>query len=134
MAAFYHIVHKIQSSSTSTNSEKIDIISALPLGLSTSIFRRLDHSSMYAAMRVSKTWNRVYRSDRELRRSLKRKVIERREQKALLIHNLSVRPTDSWYRTHMPVSQRLGAPNQPTRKRKRTSTEHRIQSAKLLRM
>ena len=134
MAAFYNIIHLIQSSSTTTNSGKFDIISALPTEISTSIFRLLDPASMHAAMAVSKHWNSLYRGDRMLRRSLRKKVRKQREERMLLIHNLSVRPSDSCYRTQLPLSQKLRAPDQPSRKRKRTSTAHRIQSAKLLRM
>ena len=135
MAAFYHIVHSTQSSQMWDDDDgKFDIISALPAEISTSILRMLDPASMYAAMRVSKTWNRLYRGDRPLKRALRRKVIEQREQRMLFICNLSVKPTDSWYRTQLPVSQRLRTADKLAKKRKRTSTKHKIQSAKLLRI
>ena len=134
MAAFYHIIHTIQSSQTWDDDWKFDIISALPTEISTSILRMLDPASMYAAMRVSQTWNRLYRADRMLKRALRRKVREQREQKVLFIHNFSVRPTDSWYRNRLPVCPRRRASDQLSKKRKRTSTKHNTQSAKHLRM
>lgn len=132
MAAFYNLVHKIQFESRTlmTDDRKFDIISALPVEISTSIFRMLDPTSMMAAMQVSKRWHRLYRADRPLKRALKRKVLERRRQHVEFIHNFSVRPTDSYYRRDLPVT----CPYRRTTKRKRASTKHNVQCAKLLRI
>lgn len=134
MAAFYNVVHRIHSH-TLTENQNFDIISALPVEISTSIFRLLDPKSMFAAMRVSRRWYRLYRTDRLLRSALKKKVIERRRRYKELIHNLSVKPTDSWYRRDIPISG-LGhsAPGRVCKKRKRASAGHQVQRAKLLRM
>lgn len=135
MAAFYNTVHLIQSYSPTVRTGRVfDIISALPVEISTSIFRMLDPTSMFSAMRVSKRWYRLYRADHPLRRALKNKVLERRRKNMELIHNLSVKPTDSYYRRDLPVpSLRLRAPDQASKKRKRASTKHQMQRAKLLR-
>lgn len=135
MASFYNTVHLIQSySPIVSNGRKFDITSALPVEISTSIFRMLDPTTMFAAMRVSKKWYRLYRADHPLRRALKNKILERRRRNVEFIHNFSVRPTDSWYRRELPVpGLRLTAPNQVSKKRKRASTKHQVQRAKLLR-
>ena len=134
MAAFYNVVHTI-SSHTLSGFRNFDIISALPVELSTSIFRMLDPPSMFAAMRVSRRWYRLYRADRPLRSALKKKVIERRRRHKELIHNLSVRSTDSWYRREIPIScLRPNTPDRICKKRKRSSTKNQVQHAKLLRI
>lgn len=102
MAAFYNMLTTIQS--TQIGDRRFDIISKLPLEISTTIFGLLHPSSMHSCMRVCKTWYTLYRSDRRLRRALKHKIRQRREQKRLLIHNLSTRPTDSWYREQLPAA------------------------------
>ena len=134
MAAFYNVLHTINSH-TSSGFRNFDIISALPVEISTSIFRMLDPTSMFAAMRVSRRWYRLYRADRPLRHALKKKVIERRRRYKELIHNLSVRPTDSWYRRDIHTAcLKPSAPDQVRKKRKRPSTKHQVQRAKLLRI
>ena len=129
-----HVIRS-QSEVLLTESRNFDIISALPVEISTSIFRMLDPSSMMAAIQVSKRWYHLYRADRPLRRALKKKVLEQRRRNVEFIHNFSVRPTDSWYRSDLPVADpRLTAPNRVSKKRKRASTTHQFQRAKLLRI
>ena len=136
MAAFYHTVHLIKSySPTESVGCWFDIISALPVEISSSIFRMLDPISMFAAMRVSRRWHRLYRADHPLRRALKKKVLEQHRKNMEFIHNLSVRPTDSYYRRNFSVpSLRLGTPDKASKKRKRTCTKHHVQRAKHLRI
>jgi len=137
MAAFYNIVHMIQSQSEASTmtAGNFDIISNLPVEISTSIFRMLDPISMLAAMQVSSRWYRLYRDERPLRRALKKKVKERRQRNVEFIHNFSVRPTDPWYRNDLPIARpRLTASVQATKKRKRASTKHQDKRAKLLRI
>ncbi|KAL6952581.1 hypothetical protein U1Q18_046555 [Sarracenia purpurea var. burkii] len=51
-----------------------DIISALPLEISTMIFRLLDPAAMNAAMLVRKNWYSIYQSDPIIKRFLRRRV------------------------------------------------------------
>ena len=136
MASFYNVAHEIHSQSHNlTASRNFDIISALPVGISASIFRMLDPTAMIAAIRVSWRWYRIYRADRPLRSALKKKVIEQRLRRKELIHNLSVRPTDSWYRRDFNIaSPRLRTPDRVCKKRKPATKRHQVQRAKLLRM
>lgn len=112
---------------------QIDMISALPLEISTSIFRMLDPGSMHSAMRVCKTWYSLYRSDPQLRRTLRRQVRERKEQRLLLIHNLTVKRSDSWFRTELPQACiRLGKVLPPKlKKQKKAKTGHQIRAKPL---
>ena len=137
MATFYNVVHVIRQSTPQTiNTDgKFDIISALPVEISSSIFRMLDPSSMFASMRVSQRWYRLYRADRPLRRALKQKVLERRRRHMEFIHNFTVKPTDSWYRRDIPVIVRgPSATERTAKKRKRALAKHCVQRAKLLRI
>ena len=101
MAAFYNMLTTIQSFQIGDG--RFDMISRLPPEISTAIFGLLDPDSMHSCMQVSKTWYTLYRSDRLLRRNLKRKVRKRREQRRLLIHNLTTSPTDTWYKENLPT-------------------------------
>lgn len=122
MAAFYSTMQTIQSSTI--DERKYDIISMLPVEISTSILGLLDPESMQSAMRVCKTWCRLYRGDPRLRRALRQKVRERRQQRMLLIHNESVRPTDSWYRVTLPVdcARKLRTPAKRPKTKKKSMT------------
>ena len=130
--AFYNVMHVIRSQSEAllTTDRKFDIIAALPVEISTSIFQMLDSSSMMAAMQVSRQWHQLYRADRPLRRALKKKVLEQRRRNVEFIHNFSVQPTDSWYRSDLPLANPT---LKASKKRKRASTKHQFQRAKLLR-
>ncbi|KAL6954644.1 hypothetical protein U1Q18_043497 [Sarracenia purpurea var. burkii] len=68
----------------STDEYKFDIISALPLEISTTIFRMLDPSAMKAALTVRRNWYHIYQSDSALRRIFRRRVRQRiRERQRL---------------------------------------------------
>ena len=87
MTTFQKVLRNLRpwSKSRRTKDTRFDIISALLVEISTSLFRMLDPTSMFAAMRVSRRWNELYRSDHPLRRELRRKVIERRARKMAFI-------------------------------------------------
>lgn len=130
--AFFHNLHR-NIDFTSTESEKFDIISALPVEISSKIFGMLDPNSMFAAMSVCTTWHHLYQGNRLLRRSLKKKARAERERRMLFIHNLDVKPTDSGYRHKLPKA-RLQVSNDLNLKRKRTSIREPVQGFKHLRM
>ena len=132
MAALYNMLTTIQSSQI--GERRFDIISMLPPEISTTIFRMLDPSSMHSSMQVCKTWYNLYRSDRPLRRTLRQKVREQKERRRLLIHNLSVRPTDSWYRNELPSALALNKRGlaKKVKKTRKSLTRHN-NSAKPLR-
>ena len=132
MAALYNMLTTIQSSQI--GERRFDIISMLPPEISTTIFRMLDPGSMHSSMQVCKTWYNLYRSDRPLRRTLRQKVREQKERRRLLIHNLSVRPTDSWYRNELPSALALNKRGlaKKVKKTRKSLTRHN-NSAKPLR-
>ena len=65
----------------SSDEGRFDIISALPLEISSMIFRMLDPSAMQAALTVRKNWYWIYQSDPALpvifRRRVRRRIRER---------------------------------------------------------
>ena len=70
--------------------KNFDIISALPLEISTTILRMLDPSTIQAAMLVSKRWYGIYRSDPMIERICRRRVrqqIRERNRFAKYLHN-----------------------------------------------
>jgi hypothetical protein len=70
MAAFHHEMRTILAAplrfTLSRENIKVDIVGALPLDVSLRIFRLLDSDALFAAMRVSRTWNGIYNSDGNL--------------------------------------------------------------------
>ena len=99
MASFFHLVRTFDYPSFQDDDDgKLDIISVLPVEIATDIFRMLDPASMLAAMQVSKTWYHLYQSDNHLKRTLKSKMKHQRLTRKFAIYNLTVKPSDSWYR------------------------------------
>ncbi|KAL6954645.1 hypothetical protein U1Q18_043498 [Sarracenia purpurea var. burkii] len=68
----------------STDEYKFDIISALPLEISTMIFRMLDPSAKKADLTVRRNWYHINQSDSALRRIFRRRVRQKiRERQRL---------------------------------------------------
>lgn len=57
-----------------TTQSEIDIISALPLELSSAIFRRLDTESLVNSILVSNCWKKIVMTDPLLKRRLRRQM------------------------------------------------------------
>lgn len=58
----------------------LDIISAMPLEISTMIFRLLDDNAILATTRVCTSWYRINKSDPTLRRRVKRRAQNRKRK------------------------------------------------------
>ncbi|XKL62564.1 hypothetical protein PGB90_002407 [Kerria lacca] len=97
MSSFYQLFSG-RRSSVSENEIKFDVISNLPIEISTMIFRMLDPASMLAAMQVRKRWYTLYKCDMKLRRALREKLRRQRVQKKLFIHNFTVSTNSKWYK------------------------------------
>lgn len=76
------------------NDRRFDVISALPAELSIYIFQFLDPASMIAAMQVQRSWYWLYKSSKRLRRTLKRKVRERKAAKQFFMREFRVRSSN----------------------------------------
>lgn len=84
--------------------QRFDLISLLPVEITSTIFQMLDPEEMFSALRVSKNWNMLYRADRPLRRAISQKVIERRRRKLDFLRSFSIQPVDdSWYTRGIPA-------------------------------
>lgn len=59
----------------------IDMISAMPPEISTTIFRMLDSDSMLAAQHVCTSWYKIFKSDTVLTRAMRRRVQKAQERK-----------------------------------------------------
>lgn len=78
---------------------RFDLISALPTELSVYIFQFLDLPAMIATMQVQRSWYWLYKSDKRLRTTFKRRMQERQQARKRLIRKfrakngpLSARP------------------------------------------
>ena len=87
----------------STNECRFDIISALPLEISTMIFRMLDPSGMQAALTVRRNWYHIYQSDPALGRIFRRRVRQKIRERQRLAKYLT-------------NPRRLNAPRRPPQK------------------
>ena len=99
---------------------RFDIISALPLEISSMIFRMLNPSAMKAALTVSKNWYWIYQSDPALPVIFRRRVRRRiREQNRFAKYLTTARPKNAKKRQDKPSGEK---------KRKSSNNESRRMS------
>ncbi|XKL62567.1 hypothetical protein PGB90_002403 [Kerria lacca] len=103
MSSFYQLFSG-RRSSVSENEIKFDVISNLPIEISTMIFRMLDPASMLAAMQVRKRWYTLYKCDMKLRRALREKLRRQRVQKNFLYTTLLLAQTVNGIRKEKTTS------------------------------